>query len=146
MEGALGSSAMATGVFSEDANHNEQHNAAPPICQDLARKSQSSKVYCNTGARTIGAPFSDDGAVIGSTSVNTMVQVPPGPGDAASLHPPAVSTQLAPSADERVVAGPSAMEETGTVSEVVIGPEITLGYQSVNDYNFIISLDVIEEQ
>ncbi|KAG0585946.1 hypothetical protein KC19_2G051300 [Ceratodon purpureus] len=144
MGGALASPAIATDVFSDDANDNEQYSTAPPSRQDLARKSHSLEVYCNT-AQTIGAPFSDDGAVVNSTSVNAMVQVPPG--DATSPHvPPAVSIQLAPLADERMVAGPSAIQETGTVSEVEIGPEITLGFQSVADYNFIISLDVIEEQ
>jgi len=43
------------------------------------------------------------------------------------------------------VAGP-VIQTTKTVKEVIIGPGITLGSLSLEDYRFITSLPVVEEQ
>ena len=135
------SAMTSTDVFNVDAQ-DEHHSAAN--CQDLPPKVGSSKVYCNTALTIPGVPSPNHGLVLAS-AVNAMVQVQTG--DIFSPHLQlGVSFPLAQSPDELVVAGPPVVQETRTVREVEIGPEITLGYHSVDDYNFIMNLDVIEEE
>jgi hypothetical protein len=45
-----------------------------------------------------------------------------------------------------MVAGPSGMQTTSMIREVEVGPGITLGFLSLDDYKFITSLFVIAEE
>lgn len=131
MRDNTGLSATMADVVSMDSH--DEHDSAPHR-QGLARKSNSSEVYCNT-ALTVEAPAADHGPVL----VNATVQVPPR--DTLSPHPPVVSFPLTP----RVADAP-VIRETRAIREVEIGPEIYVGYLSVQDYAFIMSLVVIKEE
>jgi hypothetical protein len=133
MRNTTGPSATVADVVSVDSH--DEHDSAPHR-QDFDGKTNSSEVYCNT-ALTIEAPAADDGPVL----VNATVQVPPG--DTLPHHPPVVSFPLTLSPR---VAGPPVMQETRAIREVEIGLEITVGYLSVHDYAFIMSLVVIKEE
>jgi len=121
-----GSSAMTTDVSGVDSHQQDSRvyhqNTTPCIIYQAAYR---------IATFATGGPISDHEPGVGS-----LVQAPAR--DTTSRHLPAVSLLSA-------VAGP-VVQPTKTVREVEIGPGITLLDLTLDDYSFITSLPVIEEQ
>jgi hypothetical protein len=84
--------------------------------QDMASVRTPLQAYRNASSLTTGAPVADHDPVPGGSSVNVMVA-----GD------------------------PPVTQKANEVREVEVGPGITLGYHSLDEYKFITSLLAIEE-
>lgn len=128
------SSAMAARALDEVA---DEQNLAAALCQSKALSTTSPSVYRTATFTTAGAP---DGPVRTPPSINVIVQAR----DTTSL--------LALLAEGLMVASPpvnvqktNAVREVPGEVEVVLGPGLTLGYLSLDEYKFTTNLRVIED-